>query len=178
MSIPVPFNPIPCSLCTAGKPFHTTAAPLAVRSHAAAQPRSVSPPAHSSTRAHFGASNGCSAVGEPHRPGGLTSTHQSPVARAVACWQRGAAGGDQPRAASDADADGCDRSGGCQETASSSSGAAQPTRLRAGDVMLLRHRSLPGCAVSPSQTWWGRKLRRHPAAFPSLHPSLGAASRC
>lgn len=178
MSIPVPFNPIPCSLCTAGKPFHTTAAPLAVRSRAAAQPRSVSPPAHSSTRAHFGASNGCSAVGEPHRPGGLTSTHQSPVARAVACWQRGAAGGDQPRAASDADADGCDRSGGCQETASSSSGAAQPTRLRAGDVMLLRHRSLPGCAVSPSQTWWGRKLRRHPAAFPSLHPSLGAASRC
>lgn len=71
-------------------------------------------------------------------------------------WQRGAARGDRSCIASAADADVCDRRGGCQETASSSSGAAQPTRLCTGDVMLLWRLSLPASPVSPHQRWRGK----------------------
>lgn len=98
-------------------------------------------------------------------------------------WQRGVARGDGSCIASAADADVCDRRGGCQETASSSSGTAQPTPRCAGDVMLLRHRSLPACPVSPCQRWRGKRksLYSHScglpqSAFCSL-PSYGCSEQ-
>lgn len=56
--------------------------------------------------------------------------------------------------------------------------AARPTRPCAGDVMLLRHRSLPGRPVSPSQARYGgekeKRLHGHPAAL--LSPPCASSS--